>query len=600
MGETSAKSWWRNRLPDLSAAATRFPLALVLAGALTAYQIYYDSPGVLQSRMLGALAASFLWVVAVDFYVESQRRTLTERIALWLAGILVIGFLFWFAWEVWLFQPLLLGALLILVGLAGHLGRAESNATFWLFNHKLWLGALLGLVGACLFGAGLSIIHETLNLLFGLGLPSKWHEYIWTMSLGFVAPVSALAFAPRSFTDPITPREEGEFTFRAAAVLVKFVMVPLLLVYTAILYAYAIKIALAWELPKGTLGGMVVAYLLVGAATLLVGYPTRDAGAPHVRFFWRHWVWLAALPVVLLFIAVWRRVHDYGLTEDRYLIVLIGVWALVLAVLRLIEGKNLDLRLVPGVLALLLAAGSFGPGGASGFSVLSQKAELAEILTAKGMLAGGKFVPSSAETPLGLDGARARDIQYYLGAHHALDLIAPWFAGEPGDPFAPDKTPDETTRALLLAFGLRPDLGNTAGVVYFNHYSDVPATIAPAEGARVIGPIVFQSIGSNPGPIPPQTVTVEGLGDVRLGLAENVLSVSVPNGDRVDFNIIDAVKEIYRRGWPKTEDHRPLVLTESGHGLSGSAVIDNMNGAYKEPDFSLSLLRFWLVLGRSD
>jgi hypothetical protein len=90
-------------------------------------------------------------------------------------------------------------------------------------------GALLGLVGACLFGAGLSIIHETLNLLFGLGFSSKWHEYIWTVSLGFVAPVSSLAFAPRSFTDPITAREEGEFTFRAAAVLVKFVLVPLLL-----------------------------------------------------------------------------------------------------------------------------------------------------------------------------------------------------------------------------------------------------------------------------------------------------------------------------------------------------------------------------------
>ena len=55
--------------------------------------------------------------------------------------------------------------------------------------------------------------------------------------------------------------------------------------------------------------------------------------------------------------------------------VLIGVWALILAGLRLTKGNNLDLRLVPGVLALLLAAASFGPGGASGFSVMSQKAE---------------------------------------------------------------------------------------------------------------------------------------------------------------------------------------------------------------------------------
>ena len=193
------------------------------------------------------------------------------------------------------------------------------------------------------------------------------------MCLGFVAPVSFLAFAPRRFADPITESEQQDFTMRAAAALVKFVAVPLLLVYTAILYAYAAKIALAWELPKGTLGAMVVGYLFVGAATLLLGYPSRETGGALVRLFWRYWVWLAALPVALLFVAVSRRIADYGLTEQRYLMVLIGIWALILAAFRLAQGARFDLRLLPGVLALLLLAASFGPGGAIGLSVLSQK-----------------------------------------------------------------------------------------------------------------------------------------------------------------------------------------------------------------------------------
>jgi hypothetical protein len=61
------------------------------------------------------------------------------------------------------------------------------------------------------------------------------------------------------------------------------------------------------------------------------------------------------LPVVLLFIAVWRRISDYGVTDQRSLMVLIGVWALLLAGFRIIRGSDFDLRLVPGVLALLLA-----------------------------------------------------------------------------------------------------------------------------------------------------------------------------------------------------------------------------------------------------
>src|SRR5262249_57228370 len=84
--------------------------------------------------------------------------------------------------------------------------------------------------------------------------------------------------------------------------------------------------------------------------------------------------------------------RSYGVTDQRYLMALIGLWALLLAGFRIIRGSDFDLRLVPGVLALLLAAASFGPGGAVGFSVMSQKSELASVLTEKGMLVDGKVV----------------------------------------------------------------------------------------------------------------------------------------------------------------------------------------------------------------
>ncbi len=602
MGERSLKSWWRRRLPDLSAAASRFPLPVLIAGLFTFYRLDHDMARDVDARILGALAASFLWVVSVDFYVESGARSFVARVLLWIAGLTAIALLFYFSWDIWLNPYLLFGALLILVGLSGHLARGESNATFWLFNHRLWLGALLALVGAGLFAAGLSAIIQTLNLLFGVVLPPHWQEHILTVAICFVAPVSFLAFAPRSFDDPITAQEEGDFTMRAAAALVKFVLVPLLLVYTAILYAYAIKIALAWELPKGTLGGMVVGYLLVGAATLMVGYPSRDTGGPLVRFFWRYWVALAALPVVLLFIAVGRRVADYGVTEQRYLMVLIGVWALILAVVRIVRGGNFDLRLVPGVLALLMLAASFGPGGAIGFSVMSQKQQLASLLAEKGMLADGKVVPrgeGAPDNPLGTDAWRARSIEWYLNTHRSLYLLAPWFVGTPNDPFAPGKTPEETARDLLLALGLRADVANSSGVVYFTHYSDVPTVLALAKDGHVIGPIVFQSAGDVPAAIEPQTVAVEGLGTVSIGLDDTLVTVKLESGEVAKFDIQDAVKEIYRRGWPITQDHRPVEVKGAGTGLAGTLVIDNLNGTYKEPAFDISLLRFWLVLGRS-
>jgi hypothetical protein len=144
-------------------------------------------------------------------------------------------------------------------------------------------------------------------------------------------------------------------------------------------------------------------------------------------------------------------------TEPRYLIALVGVWALMLAGARIMSGERFDLRIVPGALALLMLAASFGPGGAVGFSVMSQREQLAEILTETGVLVDGKIVPQAANAGPGLYGDqtwRVRGIEWYLNMRRALGVLAPWFEGLPDDPFAPGKTPEETARSVLAALGL--------------------------------------------------------------------------------------------------------------------------------------------------
>jgi hypothetical protein len=594
---------WRDWLPDVSAAFARFPLAVILAGALTLFKLSPANSSEAALKLVGTLVASFLWVVAVDLFAESHSSShdspRPKRLLAWLAGIGTIALLFRFQWEAWFQPPLLFAALVLAIGLSGQLGKGERNAAFWLFNHRLWLAAALALLGAALFGAGLSIILETLNFLFNFGLPFKWHEHIWTIALGFMAPVSWLALAPRNFSEGVGAKEAAEFTLRAVAGLAKFVLVPLLFVYTAILFAYAVKIGLARTLPRGTLGSMVVGYLLAGAVTLLLAFPSRESGGVLVRLFWRYWVWLAAMPVLLLFLAVFTRIKAYGLTEQRYLIVLIGVWALILAGLRIWRAGSLDLRLVPGVLAVLLFAACFGPWGAIGLSIFSQKAELAGILSAKGLLADGKIVARTGggegDNPLGSDAARARGIEWYLNTHHALHQIAPWFAGHDPDPFAPGKTPEQILREVLAGLSLRADIPNSAGVVYFTHYSDMPEAVSLGSGGHVLGPVVFESGGPIPAAIPPRSVSVEGLGTVRLEITDNVLTAAVENGPALRFNIMEAARELAN---PLSNEHRPLRLNAASDGLSGVLLIDNLNGSYLEPAFTFSLIRFWLVLKR--
>ena len=69
MAKQNRRWSWRSWLPDVGAAFSRFPLAVILAALLTLYKLSTDSPGDIDRKIMGALAASFLWVVAVDLYL---------------------------------------------------------------------------------------------------------------------------------------------------------------------------------------------------------------------------------------------------------------------------------------------------------------------------------------------------------------------------------------------------------------------------------------------------------------------------------------------------------------------------------------------------
>jgi hypothetical protein len=203
----------------------------------------------------------------------------------------------------------------------------------------------------------------------------------------------------------------------------------------------------------------------------------------------------------------------------------------------------------------------------------------------------GKIVPrlvsSDGTTPLGKDAARVRGIEYYLNTHHALRRLAPWFEGQEQNPFAEGKTPEQTSRKLLAALSLRSDISQSADVLYFTHYSDVPEVVAIGGKGDVVGPAVFEHAGPVPAPIPPQMVSVEGLGNVRLDVADNILTARIENGPELRFNFMEAARELAN---PLSNEHRPLRLNTASGRLTGVVLIDNLNGTYKEPDFDLSVI----------
>lgn len=192
---------------------------------------------------------------------------------------------------------------------------------------SVWSAVIAGLVGTlvCLLLLGL---YEAFFFLFpGLHQPQHLEEIL--SCLGLVS-VSALVFI--ALEDG--PKQYGENSFPAR--LSQWVITPAFAVYTLFLAAYAVKICVQWSLPRGGVAGMCLGWC-VAAAYVSVAY----------RSGWlTHWKWLpalrpvAVLPLTLMWIAVFRRIHDYGLTTDRYFLMLCAAVATVFFILLMVRGNH--------------------------------------------------------------------------------------------------------------------------------------------------------------------------------------------------------------------------------------------------------------------
>src|SRR6185295_18817659 len=103
---------------------------------------------------------------------------------------------------------------------------------------------------------------------------------------------------------------------------------------------------------------------LAGVFNLLLLYPAQEKKENSWIKTYTRVFYLALFPLVfMLFLAVGKRIEQYGVTEQRYFVTALGVWILGIA-LYFLSGKNRSVKTVPLTLFLIALMTSFGPWGA--------------------------------------------------------------------------------------------------------------------------------------------------------------------------------------------------------------------------------------------
>ena len=300
--------------------------------------------------------------------------------------------------------------------------KGQDNG-FWQFNKTIVYRVILAGAFAVVLFSGLGLALAALENLFGMEIPSERYFELWILILGLFAVPFILSGIPEN----ISERDEVADYPRSLRVFGQYVLAPLVLVYFVILYAYIAKIIIIWNWPQGWVGRLILGFSATGILALFVLDPIRE----KLETLWikraSRWYYLILLPlIVVLFLALWRRISEYGLTEDRYLGLTIGVWLAFTSGYFLLS-RSKSIKIIPASLCVLTFLISVGPWGMFSLSEQSQIRRLKEMLVADSILVNGTVQKSPS--PVSDDHeVQISAILSYLHQVHGYSKIEPWFA----------------------------------------------------------------------------------------------------------------------------------------------------------------------------
>ena len=245
---------------------------------------------------------------------------------------------------------------------------------------------ITGIFAAVLWG-GIEIILITVNYLFfnfydkdSLFLRLSMY-FFW-----FIAEVfgESLFLSLLKKTDDNLENYEFPFIFN---LLIKFVIIPLIIIYTGVLYIYMAKVLISMHLPKGLISHLVLWYTAFSVIVMILITPFTQKD----KFFENFKKYFPYFSIPLIFaslFAVFQRTYQYGITENRYY-VLISIFWLLFCMILYIKKMNITGIFISLIVCLVIAV--YSPFSAKNVSNFSQSQRLKRMLVKYGALKDGKI-----------------------------------------------------------------------------------------------------------------------------------------------------------------------------------------------------------------
>lgn len=263
--------------------------------------------------------------------------------------------------------------------------------------------------------AGVFAILATIDGLLDIRIYRNLYLYIG-ITVGLV-------FAPMVFLSQVPLQGEAlkvHSYSKLFKTLLLYIIVPLVAIYSGILYIYFIKAIATNNWPDGRVSHLVLWYSALSVAVLIALNPFKGE-IKWVKGF------ITIFPKVMLPLMVcllWSisiRINAYGITENRYMVVALSTWVL-LCMIYLSFIKNTTSVVIVSLLAVITFISFVGPANVFTLSWKSQQKQLVEILERNNALKGGKVDALDVRFTQE-DQGRIMSIIGYLDGRDQLDKV---------------------------------------------------------------------------------------------------------------------------------------------------------------------------------
>lgn len=394
-----AKFSLRELFDDSKVAILRFPLVLlsaILSGSIGIYAVHsnIDLPETLGYLMaVIGLGISVFFAITVFFENNPFGRIYKMVVELLAIGLLFLIYLQVKSGANFGFENTVL--LLFRYALLSHLLVAFSpfllkrnEISFWHYNRIMLIRVILTAVFVVCLYIGLSAAAAAIQTLFGMNIPNQFYFDLMVLLFGPVSVIFFCAGIPKN----LSQLESSQEFPNVIRIFVQFVLIPLVIVYFIIMYAYFGKIVMEWNLPKGFLTYFINANLVIGILSYLLIFPYKLHVNNQLITVYLSYFFLVLIPVIgMQLVGIITRLVDYGFTEERYLVLLVALWVVFL-ILYFQFSKKKNTITIPLSMFVVVLVSTIGPISSQSITKMSQTSRIQQTLLDLKMIDNKKLI----------------------------------------------------------------------------------------------------------------------------------------------------------------------------------------------------------------